>query len=402
MDKKLNLKKEAIDVIGINNLMRLDISNITREEAVSEGAPKASEDDRYLTEKEIATISAILHSVKKSDLDAIIEIYNLAQDIYKEVDKTSPENLIHETVNDIKQDLVVEKKSKLIKSDNADQVSYWYEPISNGKIRVPSESPDMASLHSTPMKVTTPKPAAPETTTPVYATKSIDSFFDRTLTSKDFGKLPYYYPISNFQRSSSYVHNPPEQKTHAPPTKAPKARVTEPSKYRKNIKPSVYLPYPFSFIPRYYNWTYPHTIYYNKNYLEREEVKKDKNKVPIKNAVLINPDLENDQVLFKAGELKADEEKEEKRLLRLIPENKEKQTEKFKHEWQTAPISKHILDDARAHIDKTKFLKPFTLRKKIKLERVGKVFKLDELTKRSKRNAELEPDLYEAYIERTT
>ncbi|XP_028172196.1 uncharacterized protein LOC114361396 [Ostrinia furnacalis] len=81
-----------------------------------------------------------------------------------------------------------------------------------------------------------------------------------------------------------------------------------------------------------------------------------------------------------------------------------------KPEWQTDPLPAKVLEEVRAHFEeKAKLFKPFSLRKKVKLERVGKVVKLDELhrerrsidTGAKEERIEIEED-YEAFIEKTT
>lgn len=89
-------KNKDVNVIGIHPVQD-SITRLTNGKVPS----KYVNGDRYLTDSEIKTISAILHTVKKSDLEAIVEIYQLAQNIYDELDKTSPETLIQETVNDL-------------------------------------------------------------------------------------------------------------------------------------------------------------------------------------------------------------------------------------------------------------------------------------------------------------
>lgn len=429
-----------------------------------------TERDRYLTDIEIKSISEILHTVKKSDLDAIVEIYNLAQDIYKEIGNTSTNHVSNEAlhitnaVNSYKTKPV--EIEKTVKKNN--RVSYWYEPLSNGKVRpgdlirtdmtrtetmrndmnpvipaLPADMQEQSSNMITVAHTTTTKPKTPPTlvTLPPSSNqrRMTATYFSGPLSHKDFGKLPYYYPISNFQRSSSYLHQ--QDKIPPKPTFKPityKPQVNNGGVYQKEIKPSILLPYPFSYI-HHYNWSYPQNgyntnnnvelsklrakenikvesknVYQSNNNLEqskfrsKENIKIDSNNfVPkIRKAVLMNPDLENFQDL----EIKAMRDIEDKTPVSNFV-NKVKE-ENRRPEWQTDPIPNQILEEVRAHLlEKQRLLKPFQLRKKVKLERVGKLIKLDELT-RSKRLADsiadksdygsLEPELYEVYIERTT
>ncbi|XP_075985884.1 uncharacterized protein LOC142983008 [Anticarsia gemmatalis] len=408
---------------NINQLMDFNIFNSTQEATVLKPVEK-KDSDRYLTDFEIKTISTLLHAVKRSDLDAILEIYRLAQDIYKDIDKSNADTLIHETINDMRKGQVdiPKEKSKIDTTKGywrKHGVSYWYDPVAYGKPKPFDVNlrPDQNALGSEIVKKTTPRPTKPTTTprTSTNAPKTLNTYFRGALTTKDFRKLPYYYPISDFQRMASYYHQagapkfiypvttkPPSKHTTAvlpviltlALSKVPEVKTDSPM-YRSEIKPSVLLPYPFSYITHNYNWTFPENTYSNKNKLDRykPEKKKEKKKAPV--AVLMNPDLENFEELGPAP-------KPEKN----IAKKDQKVESKFKHDWQTEQISRQILEEVRANFaERAKFLKPYPLRKKVKLERVGKLFKLDE-HKRSKREVEPKedtgPELFEVYVERTT
>ncbi|CAB3221632.1 unnamed protein product [Arctia plantaginis] len=392
-------KNKNINVIGINPAADPK-TNLTPGKVPS----KSGNGDRYLTDSEIKTISAILHTVKKSDLEAIVEIYQLAQNIYDEIDKTNPEVLIQETVNDLNLKIPTTIKGKLLNADETKHVSYWYDPISNNNKPqslhiVKPNSKSNGKVFKTE-KLTTVKSINP----PNDFGRTI-SYFDGALTTKDFGRLPYYYPLSLFQRASSYIHQPlvvsntpyvstTDRNKITRTTQAPAA------KYNRGQKPAIYLPYPFFNVPHNYNLTSPKTLYHSKNYVDRYEMSLDKAKEQSKNVVLINPDLENIQ------ELGVKREKLGRSISKIMTPDKSKE-QKTTHDWQTDPISRTILDEVRAHLDKTRFLKPLSLRKKIKLEKVGRVVKLDESNKRNKRSSKVKDEaadleFYEVYLDKTT
>ncbi|KAH9635719.1 hypothetical protein HF086_011109 [Spodoptera exigua] len=427
----------------INSILSLQASRDFKSEDAQDDK-NGSDKDRYLSEKEIRSLTEILHTVKKSDLDAIVEIYNLAQDIYKEIDKTSTDQILEETKNDIKN---LDRERNMLENSKkpTKHVSYWYEPLASNKIR-PAEL-----LRSEPPRVETVRhdiypaiPAVPvavevvsanveeasqtiqnyvqttPTTEPISQKHTkIESFFENgPLSPKDFGKLPYYYPMSHFQRASSYRHNrkqpkPVSKKTHHLPQPTHKTITYKPvltgSKYQKEIKPSILLPYPFLNII-HYNWTLPQNpsknLYHRSHNYDKDETKQANTKpsqikqLVQKNAILMNPDLENFQDL---------------QMKPLTLEKKSvdcaKKNEVTMPDWQSDPLPQQILEEVRAHVQEKQklFLHPLPLRKKVKLERVGQVTKLDEITRNKRRAAHDEPfeqnleaELYEVYIERTT
>lgn len=392
-------KNKDVNVIGIHPVQD-SIARLTNGKVPS----KYVNGDRYLTDSEIKTISAILHTVKKSDLEAIVEIYQLAQNIYDELDKTSPETLIQETVNDLNLKAPSNIKSKLLNAAETKRVSYWYDPISNNNKPQSSDTVKHIS-ESKNIGFKTENQVTAKSINPPNALRQTVNYFDGTLTTRDFGRLPYYYPLSLFQRASSYINHPlvvantPYMPTTIKTKKTP-TTVTPASKYNKVQKPFIYLPYPYFNIPHTNNLTSPKTLYHSQNYVDRHEMNLEKAKEPSKNAVLINPDLENIQ------ELEVKRDKQERSLSNMKSSGKSKE-QKSKHDWQTDPISRTILDEVRAHLDKTRFLKPLSLRKKIKLEKVGRLVKLDESSKRNKRNSNVKDEaadleLYEVYLDKTT
>ncbi|KAL0860683.1 hypothetical protein ABMA27_010027 [Loxostege sticticalis] len=409
--------------------------------------------DRFLTETEIKTISDLLHNVKKSDLEAIVDIYNLAQDIYKEMDKMTSENIMEETL----------RLAQNIKANQGEKQhsSYWYDPINrNQKTEIKA---DMEHQGSVPVPTTNPA-----------------SYFSGPLTNTDFGKLPYYYPVSSFHRESSYIHPtynpqqlpqpqlppvhvkppcshkqpapvaytppppqynyPPQQgyqspqgyqlpQGYQPPQGYPPAQGYPPSQNypqyypnqyyggvlkrpftiepQKMIQPSVLLPYPFSYIQHTNTSSYP----FNLNYAENPWTGFDMSN---KNS---NPPKENKAPSLNNVISDTDKQEASKPLLdieKILEGNLFENllaTAKIikKPEWQTDPLPAKVLEEVKAHFEeKAKLLKPFSLRKKVKLERVGKVVKLDDLNRKRRSIDEeakvekIDDDDFEAYIEKTT
>ncbi|KAG6443476.1 uncharacterized protein LOC115455892 [Manduca sexta] len=348
--------------------------------------------DRYLTEDEIKSIAQLLHTIKKSDLDAIVEIYNLAQDIYREMDKTTTED-IDDSINSIK-----EEKSK-IKADRRSSdyrnPSYWYEPLNNNFQKRDPDSENQGS--NVVSSVTPPK------------NEQKPSLYKGALTSEDFRKLPYYYPISNFQRYASYIHQAPRP---TPPCRRANEHglidkvLKKPVQEQRVIQPSVLLPYPFSYIHHYNSSDYLKNMYYGSNpwaffdYYNRRNYRPYPTYMTPNNAILVNPHLHEPVPEVEQNSVSREELNILDTLIAKAKENK-------LAEWQTPSLPSNVLDEVKANIDQLRLLKPFPLRKKVTLEKVGKVIKLDEF-RRSKREAEhevndkIEDTFYEVHLETIT
>ncbi|KAJ8708570.1 hypothetical protein PYW08_009952 [Mythimna loreyi] len=310
------------NVVNIENKTELDITDENNNTVKDQGITlqdiiddkNASDKDRYLSDQEIKSLTEVLHTLKKGDLEAIVEIYNLAQDIYKEIDKTSTDHALNEVMATTKTLSKEIFKSdvfrKMAKYNNA---SYWYEPLASGKSR-PDDllRPDVIRTDINPevqpiaigVGVPVPLNVVPKPTprnlldpmslnippVPAYQIRKIsDSFFNGPLSYTDFGKLPYYYPMSNFQRMSSYKHKQNNKQTAnivtpAPvPFRLPPVMTTMPTpsivntadrnqslyisvKNKKKLNSPTYLPYPFINM-QHYNWSYPQSAF-NRNKLD--------------------------------------------------------------------------------------------------------------------------------------
>ncbi|CAK1547824.1 unnamed protein product [Leptosia nina] len=348
--------------------------------------------DRYLTEAEIKSITDVLHTVRKSDLEAIIEIYNLAQEIYKEMDGATTESLVKETVSALKEKDAEKKNGK-------DGKSYFYKP-----------------LHQTHTENLTDMIKEGTRLPPFYYPSPLP-YYNGPVVRNNYGRMQYYYPMSNFQRSASYNYNrgypiptPPPVRpctTYPRPyTKPPTRPCSKPQgslfplpwNERSLIKPYVkqqrsagpmLLPYPFSYVHHYNYSSYPPTYYYNHYPWAQLDTYKKKAAINPPQ-IQIAPD-ENSKVIIS-----------KERSSEEVNDGVETDAEN-EPDWKSKPLSEQILDEVRANIlDKSKLLKP--LRKNVKLERVGKVIKLDKL-KREKRSLfqvnSVDDASYEVYLETT-
>ncbi|OWR54301.1 hypothetical protein KGM_214959 [Danaus plexippus plexippus] len=367
--------------------------------------------DRYLTEKEIKKITELLHTVKKSDLEAIVEIYSLAQDIYKEINSTTekPFETSHNSNEDKKEHVM-----KILKPNSQGTVSYWYEPLHHHNAKTKTADSKVEETYPSPVLRSYPHPS---------------SYFKNPGADKDFGKLPYYYPLSNFQRMSSYLHNrfPFAINSPAPPCNRqsqntiPQTLFTQPIPQKKIYPESIrhrellpmqpaLLPYPFSYVNHYNFSSYPGNFYYNNYPWAQLNSFKRYNKNPQNlNYGTFVPQISKPEEVVKSVESE-DKNEDAVKIMQDNYESTENDGKKNLPEWQTDELSKNILEEVKANIlEKTKLLKPLSLRKNIKIEKVGKVIKLDELS-RSKRDKvwgkkvidDKENIQFEAYIERKT
>ncbi|XP_050356714.1 uncharacterized protein LOC126777644 isoform X2 [Nymphalis io] len=394
--KKIDPEKTPVFHRNLDNKM-----NELKEELKNN---KSEVTDRYLTEAEIQKITDILHTIKKSDLEAIVEIYNVAQEIHKELDIVVTERMDKDTVNSKTDEI----KKQIPSQTRKDSISYWYEPLhhNNGKHK--------------PVELKTEGTNIVQTAYPYLYP---DSYVKRPLQESEFQKLPYYYPTSSFHRTLSYLHNPYKSKQNSRQESLPcnKDNIGENSLvpvwynpfvnnnlelYKKSsaIQPMM-LPYPFSYV--HHNFTNPASYYYS-NYPWAQLNSYNRNKQYLqpyygpyaaqepRTAIIANPD-ELQGKYDEQVEVRTDDTKTKNKEL---------------PEWQTEPLSEKILDEVKANmLEKSKILKPLSLRKTLKLEKVGKVIKLDDLT-RSKRDVYDVSDnevrdktsggeTYETYIEKT-
>ncbi|VVC95775.1 unnamed protein product [Leptidea sinapis] len=366
------------------------------------------DNDRYLTESEINAITDILHTVKKSDLDAIIEIYNIAQDILNEesiYNNTDMQNAIIDKLSFLKKATNAVKK----KNSNDDKsMSYFYEPLHKGNIN--ENLKDMKNTDTNPT-----------TTYKDYPYPYPLSYYQGG--RQDYGKMPYYYPVSNFQRLSSYIYNRPYASTsftpYQKPFMAPTVRPCNtplptffPSPWhdRSLIKPyirpqhhvpmqAMLLPYPFSYVRPYnYSNTAPHS---HNNYpwspmdtYKRYYLPYYGNSNPPISQYPSPPIAEEVKEVEMVNSVEVD-----------IKHDSKSNEDTELPEWESKPLLSQILDEVRANIkNKTKLVNP--TRKNVKLERVLKQPLIDEsnrkkrsILKESKAETK-EENIFETYIEK--
>ncbi|CAH2058388.1 unnamed protein product, partial [Iphiclides podalirius] len=382
-----------------------------------------TEGDRYLTESEIKTITDMLHTVKKSDLEAIVDIYNLAQDIYKEFGQNPSEPLIQETMTSIHSH--GNTNTETINKDK-EKVSYWYEPLNfhSAKIKPQTDAKTEATTTSTTTRQTT------------NSKENFNTYFRGSLTDKDFRKLPYYYPISSFQRVSAHTQGVKQEEasqatvTERKPCKKQETPISNyvlPPWLNKSLKKAygtgtqqsgfdtaLLLPLPFAYVNNNNLSGYPPNVYYsaysgfpwahmsiydrNRNYQQSYLGAAYVAQAP-NESVFIKPHTEEEVETPQNSITKED-------IIDIISNLKDKEMKKMP-EWQTHPLPEKVIEEVRGHAEKSKIFKPYPLRKKVKFERVGKVIKLDE-SLRSKRSVseykstvEKEDD-YETYITKIT
>lgn len=368
----------------------------------------SSDSDRYLTEKEIDSIADLLHTVKKSDLDAIVDIYNLAQDIYKEMDEATTAEIMKENLNLI-------NDRNIHRNHKTDTISYWYDPLANkermsGKLNMDVQN-TINSISTEKSKIIPPK------------------YFSGTLLNNDIEKTPFYYPVTQFQRISSYTNPSYSYKVTTQNTdinRKPEVQnnvenrnpaVNTKVDSQKLIEPSYYLPYPFANIHSH-NLTESRNSHYGNpwvlDYYNRYRYYQpyySAYKSPIQKAILINPHLNNEvqdveQHTVELVEAKKDNSKDKDLVETLLGDQ-------MASSWKTGPVSTEVLKDIRAEIDTSRLLKAFPLRKMIKLEKVEKLMNVDDLNSPVNRNKrftadnvqnqnETALDEFETYLERVT
>lgn len=367
-------------------------------------------DDRYLNSEEIQKISELLHTVKKSDLEAIIEIYNLAQEIYREMDENPPDGATEPINNPTEKDLSKYGLEK-IKGLGLGHTSYWYEPLSENGFRKPIDlKPDTDSkASSTNIYDTTVYTPTMQPTPPTF-------FQGASIKSNNKGKSAYYYPISNFQKLASYYHHQrPIYDAHSPHVRAPCNPCTiqqYPPVYgrrpyyppQKPSLPSMLLPYPFSYQP-YNTSTYGYSSYnyYKGNPWAYYDYYRS-NPYGIltaghlqKKSIGTNPEINESQ--------ETDKKPTDHGNTSSMTEKSNSNTKP----WQTESLTEPDLADVRANIAERAKLLKIPLKKRIKLERVAKVIKLDHLNRQKREDKisaespkdDTKKEVVELYIEKT-
>ncbi|CAG9138665.1 unnamed protein product [Plutella xylostella] len=375
-------------------------------------------DDRYLTEGEINTISELLHTVKKSDLETMAEIYSLAKDIFKEMDAKPDQAELSKVEDEVNNKIYESTKSKSVPVPK--KTSYFYEPLVQ---KNSYEMKDMAS-HTVPSVIPTPAPYVP------HPVAHAMPYYNQI----NYQPQPYhpYVPIpspippqSNIQNTYSYRHPitaPPfintnnyhrEQNSscsHFPFTHGVVKTPFPVEPAEVNQKPAL-MPYPFSYV--YRHDLRPQYVYYNPfeqfdnrnppvpSYAAQPDSNQQNYAKPFEapNVNAVAKDIDDD-VETDINDVDSDEDL----VQRILPTYKKSQDRKLQP-WQTEELSSQILNDIRANLtNKKPSIFPV---KKMRLERIGKVIKLDDFlrVKRSVHADDEREDLneeYEAFVDKIT
>ncbi|XP_041971380.1 uncharacterized protein LOC121727557 [Aricia agestis] len=335
-DIKLNTSKEST-AKKLNNLSKHD--NDKR--------------DRLLTEAEINVITEILHTVKKSDLEAIIEVYNLAEEIYNEM----------------------EKSSKYSKAKNIADKTLVNEISCNEKSDMNTEGTSASASR-------------------YYAYPA--NYFRGGLTTYNY-QHPYYYPMSGYPGTSPYIYTPqisniwkPCAKTKSNTIPAPISSPSVGPARAKDDKPMTTAS-PYTSINIRQNIDDYARYYYNYYPWAQLEVY-NKNRLPYYiNPYYPQPNEKPFKIVKTQSSDKSKIPKEvtpkSKVIEKEVPVKKAEEKKEAMPKWKTEQLSQQVIDEVKANVlEKTKLPSVFP---GLQLERVGKVLKLDELT-RLKRHAEME------------
>lgn len=353
--------------------------------------------DRYLTTEEINTITDLLHTVKKSDLEAILEVYTLAKDIFNEIDEKTLEKFSEK------------ESSKLVPTKTGfGELTYFHDPYTTN---VYNKQNDLRQETSNTVNSMIP--------TPTYNGPFLRNRNEKSLE---------YYPASNFHRTSSYYYPFPTQVVPTAPTNVQRTKPTAngPCCPQDSASPSLasytteigarpqLMPYPFTYVQRSSAYTHDTNPWSQPYAYPIAYSQKTQQLAP---SYIYRPPQTNPEVMNTKNEYQTDTLEEiygaphkSKLIEKLVPT-----VGTNKPAWQTAQLSPEVIDDVRANIlQKTEKILNIIPRKKIKFERVAKVLKIDELA-RSKREVEDDNNVeqkvieaedvleeYEAYIDKET
>ncbi|KAL4713760.1 hypothetical protein ACJJTC_004291 [Scirpophaga incertulas] len=350
----------------------------TNDEELKQTKSSSDTEDRYLTEDEVNILSQLLRHIKKSDLEAIVDIYNLAQEVYKQID-TETENS--------------EAQSTEPSNENVKNKHYWYEPLHlNDKPDVNTESPMTQALNLDKI-----------------------SYFQEPLVRKGVGVLPYHKPLSNFQRQASYKQQPI---TNMKPCDTERSKIfpvipsQENEVYRSLVKkpfmvhtqrpiqPSVLLPYPFSNMrQKDTNSIYPNSGKLDANLQKTKFYEHNSKKnTPMMDTYANIPRVgnTNHKTFYRMNK--------GERFFDTIFENHNVETRNTA-KWQRDALSVNVLDELKAHYDAKMKFTPLTLKNMKKIEKMGNGVIANEVGIKTERNSENQNlhdgDMFEVYFEKT-
>ncbi|KAJ2944942.1 hypothetical protein O0L34_g1839 [Tuta absoluta] len=206
-----------------DNVLNNVLVNQTKEEEIAKNTDLTAssiDGDRYLTDEEIKALAMILQYVKKSDLEAILDVYHLAQDIYKDLDNLDVNVLPNMTVEEKSK----ENKTIIDETPKTSKQSYWYDPLAvaaSNKIKEaaevievkPIQVPVSDIINSTNLRnekyilnITQNLKGTEKVSqnSPISKMEK-QKFFEGPMARNYLRILPYYHPLTDFQKTSSYV-----------------------------------------------------------------------------------------------------------------------------------------------------------------------------------------------------
>ncbi|XP_063394316.1 uncharacterized protein LOC134679341 [Cydia fagiglandana] len=353
--RRVNIGEQPskVFVSFFNQKARAGTNNEINELSLSKILPDLSNDnDRLLNEAEILKITELLHLVKKSDLQALVELYNVAQEMYKDMkeDEAKEDNKESEAVS-----------GESIES-NQQKSSYWYE-TDNGHRKVADMKPEGTELESSALYSGRPYPyARPQ---PYYYSpgRTYPSYFTGSLFNID-GSVGYPNLPMNQQGVPAYYQK--RNVYDKPGPSLPCKPCVRTYQYQPMPMPANYPPRSASDMYPYLLTAYNYTTQgYNNNYKGNPWAYYDyyRNHPHPKPSQI----QRNQNVLEKTYD--------EKTINAEIKDEKS---------WKTDPLSEDVINEIRANIAQRGKLINIPLKKRLKLERVSKVFKLDQNNRKTR------------------
>ncbi|XP_061705538.1 uncharacterized protein LOC133516562 [Cydia pomonella] len=329
--------------------------NHTNEFSLSKLLPELTKDsDRLLNKAEIQKITELLHSVKKSDLQAVIELYNVAQEMYKDMKLT-------DTKEDNRASEAISGESR---ESSQHKTSYWYEPANEHR-KEADMKPEGTELEGSTLYSASPYPYAQQQ--PYFYSQSrtnYPNYFTGSLLNND-GRVGYPSLPMNQQGMPAYYQQRIIYDAPGPTPQSPCNPCVRPYQYQPMPMPANYPPRPTSnmypYLLRYNYTTHAYNNYYKGNpwayydyyrnlpYQKPSQFQRNPNtleKIPDENS--INADIKDEK------------------------------------SWKTDPLSEEVINEIRANIAQRGKLINIPLKKRIKLERVSKVIKLDQNNRKTR------------------
>ncbi|XP_063630253.1 uncharacterized protein LOC134801566 [Cydia splendana] len=358
-----------------NQQARADTNNETNE--LSLKPDPTNDNDRLLNKAEIQKITELLHLVKKSDLEAVIELYNVAQEMYKDMKDDAAKE-------DNKESEAVSGESR---ESSQQKTSYWYES-DNEHRKVADMKSEGTELESSVLYSARPYPYAQPQRYYYSPGRTYPNYFTGSLFNNE-GRVGYPNVPMNQQGVPEYYQ---KRNIYDGPGPTPPCNPC--------VRPYQYqlMPMPVNYPPRSASDMYPYlvTAYnyttqgYKNNHKGNPWAYYDYYRNlphPKPSQILRNPNV----------------------LEKIYEENSINAKIKDEQSWKTDPLSEDVINEIRANIAQRSKLINIPLKKRLKLERISKVFKLDQNNRKtrsiSKENSEekysKESDIIQKTIEET-